>query len=94
MQTQTNKPKLVFSNCFLQALKLKAQHPTKAKFSWDFNSPSGSISFFVEMEGKRYRFRRKLRRYSNKGKYFFYGYRYIEDIKTNEHGSKVIQGRC
>lgn len=72
--------KLIRSNCLIEAVKLKVQHPS-GKISYDFNSPSGSISFFFDFEDKRYRFRRKIRRYSNKNAVLFVGYRVVEDLK-------------
>lgn len=79
----TNKQKLIRSNCLIEAVKLKLKNPS-GTISYDFNSPSGNISFFFDYQGKRYRFRRKIRRYSNKSTVLFVGYRFIEEIPKDE----------
>ena len=77
--TQKN-PNLRYSNCLIEALRQKWNHP-EGKIGYDYNSPSGSISFYFELNGERIRFRRKLRRYGNKGKLLFLGYKFVEPIK-------------
>lgn len=70
---------LIFSNCFLEAIKLKILHP-KGKIGYDFNSPSGGVSFYFDIENKRYRFRRKIMRNKNKSVILFKGYRIVEQL--------------
>ena len=77
--TQKN-PNLRYSNCLIEALRQKWNHP-EGKIGYDYNSPSGSISFYFELNGERIRFRRKLRRYGNKGKFLFLRYKFVEPIK-------------
>jgi DNA repair exonuclease SbcCD ATPase subunit len=74
-----NNSNLTFSNCLIEAIKLQKQYPY-GDIMWDKNSPSGRISFYFEYNGLRYRFRRKLRRNSNKSRILFWGYRHIEQI--------------
>lgn len=69
--------KLILSNCLVEAIKHKIINP-KGKIRYDFNSPSGSVSFYFEINGEKWRFRRKIRRHGNKSKILFWGYKYIE----------------
>lgn len=80
---KTDNPTLKRSNCLIEAIRNKWNHP-EGKIGFDFNSPSGSISFYFDLNGERIRFRRKLRRHGNKGKLLFLGYRFVEPIKTNK----------
>lgn len=75
--------RLIKSNCLIEAVKLKLKYP-EGKISYDFNSPSGNISFFFDLDGERYRFRRKIRRFSNKSPIFFIGYRFVEPINKSD----------
>lgn len=74
------KQVLIKSNCLIEAVKLKLDNPY-GKIRWDRNCPSGGISFYFDHYGVRYRFRRKIRRHSNKGGIVFWGYRVTETIE-------------
>lgn len=74
------KQELIFSNCFFQAVKVFILYFPKGRIGFDFNSPSGFVSFYCDVEQNRFRFRRKIRRYSNKSKFLFYGYTVIEKL--------------
>lgn len=76
--------RLYFSNCFIQALKIRLLYFRSSKMGFDFDSPSRLPSFYCDVRGRfRFKFRRKLRRYSNKGILLFWGYTSIKDLKTN-----------
>lgn len=70
---------LTYSNCLIEAIKLQKKYPF-GDIGVDFNSPSRLPSFYFDYNGLRYRFRRKIRRHSNKGLLLFWGYRQIEEI--------------
>lgn len=72
---------LKYSNCLIEAIRLQKQYP-HGDIGWDKNSPSGNISFYFDYNGLRYRFRRKIRRHSNKSRLLFWGYRHIEEINN------------
>jgi hypothetical protein len=67
---------LRYSNCLIEAIRHWFKDPN-GSIGFDFDSPSGFISFYYKNGGKLYKFRRKLRRYSNKGWFLFYGYTQI-----------------
>jgi hypothetical protein len=69
---------LIRSNCLIEAVRAKIKHP-RGKIGFDFDSPSKSISFYFDIDNDRWRFRRKLRRHSNKSKIIFLGYRVVEN---------------
>lgn len=71
---------LIYSNCFIETIKLKLKNP-KGHIGYDFNSPSGKISFYFDLENNRYRFRRKIRKSGNRSVILFYGYRVVEQLK-------------
>ena len=75
METNTFK-----SNCLINAIIHFIIYFPYGKIKWDHNSPSGGVSYFCEVKGKKFRFRRKIRRYGNKSKYLFEGYVYEERI--------------
>lgn len=86
---------LIYSNCFIEAIKLKFANP-KGKIKWDTNCPSGGISFFFEDDNHLYRFRRKIRRKGNKSKILFIGYRVVENkavevVNTRQQNSKIVK---
>lgn len=68
---------LILSNCLLESIKRKLEDPS-GRIGYAFK-PNGRIYFYYDLEGKRYRFARKIRRYSNKNRVLFIGYVYVED---------------
>ena len=79
LSSNCDNSNLTYSNCLIEAIKLQKKYP-HGQIGWDNNSPSGKISFYFDYNGLRYRFRRKLRRYGNKGWFLFWGYQKIEEI--------------
>lgn len=73
--------KLIRSNCLIESFKLWIRNPFKRKIGYDYNSPSGTISFYCRIEDIEYRFRRKIFRNKNKSKIFFLGYRVSNKIE-------------
>lgn len=69
--------KLRRSNCLVEAIRVKLIYKYSL-IGWDFDSPSGWISFYCDTEYGRFRFRRKIYRNKNKSKLFFIGYNIIE----------------
>lgn len=87
------KQKLIYSNCLIEAIRLKIKNP-RGKIGCDLDSPSGLPSFYFKYKGKMYKFRRKLRRYSNKGWLLFYGYQQVTELNQNHyHGTNNKTGR-
>lgn len=70
------------SNCLLQAIYVFVIFFNQgAKIGVDRNSPLRTLSFYCDVQGVRWRFRRKIRRCGNKNMYYFEGYNncaYIE----------------
>lgn len=67
---------LILSNCLIEALKIRLTQRCSA-IGWDFNSPSGGISFYCDTIYGRHRFRRKIFKRSNKSKILFIGYNIV-----------------
>lgn len=77
------QPRLIKSNCLVQSIKKKIQN-LKGKLGYGFKT-NGHIFFYYELDGKRYRFYRKIYRNSNKNRLWFVGYVSIESEKEVKH---------
>ena len=77
--SSVNTTGLKYSNCLIESIILQLDNP-HGDIGMDKNSPSGRTTFYFDLNGLRYRFRRKIRRYGNKSRILFYGYRVIEEI--------------
>lgn len=81
IKLKTNNMKTIKSNCLIEAIKLKIKNPS-GTIGYDFNSPSGSISFYFIDENYIYRFRRNRKIKHNNSKIYFEGYRVLTPIKS------------
>jgi hypothetical protein len=69
--------RLMYSSCLIEAVKAKIRQP-QGIIGYDFNSPSKLPSFYFDINGERWRFRRKIRRQGNKNLLIFWGYKVVE----------------